>query len=187
MRSKIVATRHVSWATKTIKIAFAADALPRTPLGSLQRIPSHLQPWCAQMHVWIQFTVELWVYGNLSASGSRLWHNNHKMLLFSIKKRLRDRTPICEKHLNERRSMTLGKHWNPFSKPPPHSSLLRRLRRLGSEPLAPRTSTPSAPHPGPPTEPSGSANEPSHFFEHYDVSSVSTISLIVCYKHRNGK
>jgi len=34
-RSKIVATRHVSWAKKTIKIAFAANALPGNPLGQL--------------------------------------------------------------------------------------------------------------------------------------------------------
>ena len=38
-RSKIVAIRHISWTRKAIKIAFAAGALPRTPLGSLQRSP----------------------------------------------------------------------------------------------------------------------------------------------------
>jgi len=70
MRSKIVATRHISWAKKLSKLLLRPMLYPGPRWGSLQRIPSHLQPWYAQMHVWIQFTVELWVHGNLSASGS---------------------------------------------------------------------------------------------------------------------
>ena len=38
-RSKIVAIRHICWTQNTIKIAFAAGALSRTPLWSLQRSP----------------------------------------------------------------------------------------------------------------------------------------------------
>jgi len=105
-------------------------------------------------------------------------------MLFSVEKRLRDRTLLCEKHLNERNSMTLGRHWNLFSAgalprtplgelmdptdkahvAPPDSlvdwgggnplPIPYSFDDFGvsaqSEPLAPRTSTPLAPHPGPP-------------------------------------
>jgi len=35
----VIAVRHISWTQKTIKIAFAAGALPRTPLGELTVLP----------------------------------------------------------------------------------------------------------------------------------------------------
>ena len=42
VKTKLVATRHVSWAHDMLKMRFAAVALPKTSLGSLQLSPDIL-------------------------------------------------------------------------------------------------------------------------------------------------